>query len=271
MRGNTMARNWCFTEFERSSISFNNEMKYLVYQMEETPKTGKMHLQGYVQFKSRHKLGAVKELLESKTIHIEKARGSADENKAYCTKEDTRVMGPWEFGVMTRAGQRSDLSEAGALAIEGKWLEIDPEVFIKYHKGLHALASIHHCNKERKLSVDVFWGPTGTGKSFKALKETELCDSYWKPPGPWWDGYRGQKIVVIDDFDPLDHNVSDVLRWLDVYPLQVPIKGGFVWLECEKIIITSHFNPVEWYPLRKDELIRRINGRLVHSDTAPPT
>ena len=33
----------------------------------------------------------------------------------YCSKEETRVDGPWEFGVDKQPGQRTDLEEIGQL------------------------------------------------------------------------------------------------------------------------------------------------------------
>ena len=50
----------------------------------------------------------------------EQARGSEEQNKAYCTKEDTRESGPFEFGVYDKdagkQGNRSDLAEIAMMA-----------------------------------------------------------------------------------------------------------------------------------------------------------
>ena len=38
--------------------------------------------------------------------------GSVAQARAYATKEDTRVEGPWEFGLMSSVGKRRGLEEA---------------------------------------------------------------------------------------------------------------------------------------------------------------
>lgn len=46
----------------------------------------------------------------------------------------------------------------------------------------------------------------------------------------------------------------DVLRLLDIYPVQVPIKGSFVYLHATVIIITTNVPLEDWYDYtrRKD-------------------
>lgn len=58
----------------------------------------------------------------------------------------------------------------------------------------------------------------------------------------WWDGYIGQKTVVLDDFRPWWCPFSFLLRILDRYPIRVQVKGGFVNFVPEKIIITTPLN-----------------------------
>ena len=68
---------------------------YWVYQLERG-EAGTEHLQGLLVF------GSVKSMDQVLAIvpggHVERMRGRFDQAKAYCTKEDTRVAGPWEGG-----------------------------------------------------------------------------------------------------------------------------------------------------------------------------
>lgn len=250
-----MARNFCFTAFKPTNINDHlNEIGYYIYQT-ETTKEGKIHQQGYIQLKNKSKFNKIKKII-GEGNHVEKAKGTADENIKYCTKEDSRIGKPIEYGTVSKQGQRSDLKAAAALAIRNMWEEIDDTTYVKYHKGLHKLASIRQKPTERKVLVKCYWGDTGVGKSHRAFNE--LKDAYWKPPGPWWDDYTGQKDVIIDDFNA-EVDCSTFLRWIDKWPLRVPIKGGFVTLMAENIIITSHHNPEHWYMSRSDEVIRRIH------------
>ena len=97
-------------------------MDYMVYQFERGNETGTEHIQGYVRFKNRRKFSVVQQWLPH-GAHIEKARGSEQQNKDYCTKEDTRVAEtvPREFGTFNgdtgHQGRRTDLA-AGVEALK---------------------------------------------------------------------------------------------------------------------------------------------------------
>jgi len=122
------ARNWCFTyhheqlatkEFTRQLVDSvpgllqPNGLGYVIFQRERAPETGAYHLQGYAQFTTRKSLKQSKAALNMlfPNCHLEKAKGSAKQNKEYCSKEESRVDGPWEFGEMICAGKRNDIDE----------------------------------------------------------------------------------------------------------------------------------------------------------------
>jgi len=46
----------------------------------------------------------------------------------------------------------------------------------------------------------VYWGPPGCGKTRLAV--SKLPEDYYLklPTNKWWDGYQGEKYVLIDDF-----------------------------------------------------------------------
>lgn len=125
-----------------------------------------------------------------------------------------------------------------------------------------------------------YWlsGATGTGKS--RWVHQNFPDAYWKPClGPWFDGYVNQETVVIDDYrvDAKDHtSLRWLLRLVDRYPLQVPIKGAFVNFAAKRVIITSPHSLEdsfrtfsECYQEDLHQLLRRFPHRLVfdHSVT----
>ncbi len=60
-------------------------------------------------------------------------------------------------------------------------------------------------------------GPTGIGKSYTARSENP--GFFDKPINKWWDGYRGEEVVIVDDVD-LHHKewIGEKLkRWADRY------------------------------------------------------
>jgi len=56
----------------------------------------------------------------------------------------------------------------------------------------------------------------------------------------------GQKEVLLDEFEghlPL----NSLLKLIDKYVRQVPIKGGFTWFNPEVIMMTANQHPSKWY------------------------
>lgn len=138
------ARDWCFTinnpEFAIHEKDFPASVKYCVWQF-EIGENGTMHFQGFIQFFGQQRLSALKKIFP--TAHFEKRRGTAEQARDYCMKEDSRIEGPWEFGEFAGGqGKRTDLDSAaelvkqkGARAVA----EEMPTVYLKFHRGLHAL------------------------------------------------------------------------------------------------------------------------------------
>jgi len=264
------SRSWCFTlnnppnGTSHPIPQFDNQ-RFRVYQLEqgtqETP-----HLQGYVYYEFNRSFKQVKKDLPA--AHWEQAKGSTDQNVAYCTKEDGRLDGPWTEGEKPSQGSRTDLATAAELAKKRKFKEIDPTLYIKYHRGIQAYSLLSMSPRTDKPTVYWLYGKTGTGKSKLALELGDIhqTDVYFKPAGQWWDGYYQQGIVVIDDIRNEDYPFSMLLRILDRYPMQAPVKGGFVPINSNIIVITCPDTP-EWCYQTNDvdhvsQLHRRISIQL---------
>jgi hypothetical protein len=122
----------------------------------------------------------------------------------------------------------------------------------------------------QERQVVVYWGPTGAGKSRRAWDEATL-DAYPKDPRTkFWDGYRGQENVVIDEFRG-GIDIGHLLRWCDRYPVNVEIKGSAVTLKAKKIWITSNLSPNQWYPDLDQETTQALLRRLtIHQASHDP-
>lgn len=74
---------------------------YQVWQYERAPTTGQIHIQGYVYFANPRYLQAVKTLIYDWCgiqAHLEVAMGTPEQNKEYCSKDESRLAGPYEVG-----------------------------------------------------------------------------------------------------------------------------------------------------------------------------
>jgi hypothetical protein len=113
--------------------------------------------------------------------------------------------------------------------------------------------------------VKCYWGSTGTGKSRRAWSEATF-EAYPKDPrSKFWDGYRGEENVVVDEFRG-GIDISHILRWTDRYPVLVEVKGSTTVLKAKNIYFTSNIHPRDWYPdldeETKNALLRRMD--IVH-------
>lgn len=131
----------------------------------------------------------------------------------------------------------------------------------RFKPSLKEIAKDHMRPMAMERRVFVFWGRTGTGKSRRAWEEAGM-DAYSKDPRTkFWDGYRGERKVVIDEFRG-SIDIAHILRWFDRYPVCVETKGSGYPLCAETIWITSNLPPWMWYPEldagTRDALERRL-------------
>lgn len=266
-------RNVCFTSYRSSLDRFVgnrlDDFRYLIYQQETCPTTGRQHWQGYAELKSQKSFKQLKEIF-GEDAHLEPRQGTAQQAADYCRKDDTAVPGTrFEHGELSHMGRRNDLKECYDMIMKGKKdeeiLAAHPGTFIRYSKGLTvarntiARASVPPF---RRLSVYVLYGCTGVGKTRGCYERDPDLYSLPVPANNslWFDGYSGESTLLLDDFTGwIKH--SFLLRILDGYKLQLPIKGGFVHAAWTQVFITSNRHPREWYPSigLRPELIRRIN------------
>lgn len=250
-------------------------VQYCVWQKEKAS-SGLIHLQGYVVFTQKKRLQWLKGHCD-KAAHWESRKGTHEQAKAYSTKEDTRVDGPWESGEEpgpSEQGKRNDLltlkRKLDAGATEGE-VASDQETFpiwAKYWKCIPRYRTLTGKQRDWPVFTQVIWGRPGIGKTWKA-RDLAGPTAFWlsRPAGQtvWWDGYIGQDTIVIDEFYgwiPLDM----MCRLLDRYPLNVETKGGSTPMQVKKVIITSNVAPAEWYknlpPSRTNALFRRLEMPL---------
>lgn len=241
------------------------QQQYAVFQF-EIGENGTPHVQGYCYAKSAKTLSAWKKVV-GRRAHIERAKGDAVQNREYCTKEDTRAPGtqPWESGKQPAQGERTDLAAVAKAVVEGKTdqeiAEEYPGDVIRYHRGISYLRGLYE--RPRTWKTNVFWwyGPTGTGKSFEAYQR--FPEAYWKMGcNKWWDGYRGESAVIIDDYRPDLCTFAELLRLLDRYPYRVEFKGGSSQFVARDLVITCPKHPRDMWATRTEEDIQQLLRRI---------
>ncbi|ALE29733.1 replication associated protein [Lake Sarah-associated circular virus-34] len=249
-----MARKcWCFTlnnytDDEYSAIigRLPDLSRYYVVGV-EVGDSGTKHLQGYASFRVAKRLNAVKDILSNRA-HCEAARGSAGQNRKYCTKDGDFVEGG-EVPKTTDKVTRNDLAKqfreafAGGMSGVASFADEQPGTwFFSGHNLLRNTLTLMAPEPRPDISVRWIYGPPGVGKSRKAHEE--LPDAYIKEPRTkWWNGYYGEKTCILDDFGPGGIDINHLLRWFDRYKCLVENKGGMVPLLVSTFIVTSNFHP----------------------------
>lgn len=272
----TTSRSFCFTLNNPTSTSLDFAqypfVEYAIWQL-EIGKEGTEHLQGYIEMSKSCRWSVFKNILQG--AHFEKRRGTRDQARSYCKKEDTRKEGPWEYGVWSEKsqGKRNDLEEVKRKIDSGaSEMDIAEEHFnewAKYYKAFREYKKIKTAQRNWPMEVELIYGPPGVGKSKLAMEENPKA--YWKAPqSKWFDGYEGEEVVILDDFRH-DFTWTVLLRLLDRYPMLVECKGGHLQFVAKKIVITTNLLPTQWYDYSKfpwEALQRRITKWIYQTKTS---
>jgi len=189
------------------------------------------HLQGFVRFNGNHRLSALKKV--DATAHWEPCKAPAAA-VAYCSKEDTRLEGPWTIGnPVGTQGKRKDLEIAVELVRSGTSLvDIVSEMpgTVRYLSHLERYAELS-TNQEAKRQrreekvgavlrpwqqelsdmldlpadgrhfVYIFERTGNVGKSWMASYLQATKGAFWTRPGKIADlahAYQREPIVVMD-------------------------------------------------------------------------
>ena len=113
------------------------------------------------------------------------------------------------------------------------------------------------------LENEWLWGPPGTGKTRTAWNENPIL--YIKPINKWWDGYKNEPAVLLDDWDP-KHEVlvSHLKIWSDRYPFRCECKGTSMMARPKKIIVTSNYHPRECFQNPQDIAAIERRFKIIH-------
>lgn len=279
-QSNKRAKRWCFTlnnytpEEEEHIKSI--ECEYMIFG-HEVGEQGTHHLQGFVCFSLRKSFKTLKRLMGERA-HLEVARGSVEDNILYCTKEDhdnhfMKGEAPPETSERGAQATKKKWEEARLAAKEGRFEDIPSDLWIRYRNSWKAeyMEDVNKDVTEIKdfnLKNHFFWiyGPTGTGKSTIArsiaMKIDPQNQPYLKGLNKWWNGYRCQKVTIIEEATP---KACDMLAhyfktWCDKWPFPAETKGSSYenGIRPEYIIITSNYSIEECFPNSADsEPMRR--------------
>jgi len=288
----TRQRAWCFTHqvqldndaFEAAQPQLHEHFRYIVYQTEVAPDTGRVHIQGYIEFKQPMRFAAVKTLLGGQA-HLERRRGTRLQARDYCMKEDSRMpgtefteIGDWNAGGQ---GRRVDLTQSKKkireLATYRKCLDEDEldSVTARHPRWVADQLTMVSRTIRNPPIVTVYHGPTNTGKTYRCFLNNPGLHAVRYDNG--FVDYSGQTHVLFDEFDKKPWPFGLMLQLLDRYPLRINIKNGYIWWEPTHIFITSTEPPEAWFVNDKGyqtdylpQLLRRLTSVINTTGYVPP-
>lgn len=262
--GDGRAKGWMFTvnnPTDEDRPFLPDDAEYLCYQSEMGAEAT-VHYQGYVLFKTRKRITAIKKLKCFARAHLEVRRGSNEQAIAYCSKHETAIANTFtELGTRPQGGQGKKqllVDCCQALRRGSKLSKLSDEfdsVRVRNIRGLRELqADLRRDSvpKWREVYVEVLWGGSGLGKTRHAYElfgheEVFMLNQPAQGTNVWFDGYDSQRCLLIDDFEgwiPYRY----LLKLLDGYPMELAVKGSFVPALYTNVVITSNVAPIDWYP-----------------------
>lgn len=241
-----MSRDYVFTSWNEPEFDRDGLIRYIGWGIEQCPTTDRKHWQGFVIFNRTHRVPGAKRIISGGDgCHLESRRGTRQQAIDYCRK----CGDFFEWGKLEKYNQKELLS----MSIENI-KEIDPLFYVRSYRGIEKYKTI--INKEfRKLNVEWIWGEPGSGKTRYVMEQDDIYKI--DPPYIWWDGYTGQKNLLIDDFEDFMLSRSTLLNILDGYVLRLATKGSHCYANWESVFITSN-KPPDAYMCWGKALSRRI-------------
>jgi len=262
----------------------------------EVSASGTPHIQGYVFFKARKQLSALKKI--NPRIHWIACNGTPQENRDYCakgeqTKEEwlaMKTLGPnyglnadfAEVGVLPPpqnhaggAATAEKWAKARQAAKEGRFDDVPDDIYIKHLNNIHRIA----CDHAPKVPVlptttgQWHYGPTGLGKS-RSVRE-KYPQAFIKQADKWWDGYRGETVVIVEDIDKYDVALGRYVKlWCDHYAFPADMKcQGKRDIRPHLVIFTSNYHPNEIWADEKtwEPIVRRCAIKYYAKPLFPQT
>lgn len=274
----TAVRRLQITQFMHH-VNVDSIMDYWCVGFEYGEKKKHPHLQGYFHLQKQLGFSRIKKMLGD-DVHFEFAKGTPEENREYCRKGLDPKKNPTGFadavfmerGDLPQQGKRNDLHAMREMFKSGRPLcEVVLECkSYQAMKGAELLSKyiVPNITKKKKVEVLWFYGPTGTGKTHAAyalVEERGMGDSLWVSADSlkWFDGYGGQRAVIVDDIRRDDINFNYLLRLLDGRPIRCPVKGSFVTWNPDLIIFTCPMDAASFCPCTEnnEQLTRRVVQR----------
>ncbi len=250
------SRHWLFTTNNWTATDLECMTKhmaiftYLLYGKEKGSETETPHLQGYVVFQNRQYLSGVKKIFPRSHLEMKSRQSTFEQCISYCKKDGDFT----ETGSMPKSAsdrKKRDWDLAFQNAKDAKLEEIPKDLLIRYYHAFKRIEQDNPIKPEDLKERRNVWvqAPSGYGKSTYVRRRWGGAGIYDKSPNKWWTGYKGEDIVLCDDFGPAQCKYLGwyMKRWADTFSFPMETKGGGMQIRPKRIIITSQYSIEECF------------------------
>lgn len=187
--------------------------------------------------------------------HIEKAYGTAKDNKEYIQK-----VGKWVDTEKAETTIPDTFEESGEMPEEpGQGYRADiGEIYLQIYDGMsnaeimdkirQDILEARYREEWRTLNVTYIYGPTETGKTRSVMDQHGYGNVYrvtdYSHP---FDRYAQEPVLCLDEFRS-SLLIGDMLNYLDGYPLNLPARYTPRVACYETVYIISNIDLKEQYP-----------------------
>ena len=234
-----------------------SKASFFVFQLEEGSKSGYDHFQIFAQWESPTRFSSIRKAFMTRgwTVqYVSPRQFSVSSCLAYCSKEATRVSGPWTRGEaqLPATDEKTLLLDTENQLAEGLTtvddLLLNPETrpavrrHLSYFRAIEEASLRSRWSKtDRQVTTHFLWGEPRTGKTWGLTHDRYsygdfymVCD--WNHP---WDSYRSQRVLILDEFEAqCDFHV--LCQILEGYPLELSARYANTWAAWNEVWIISN-------------------------------
>ncbi len=297
----TRSRKWSITLNNPAEHGINHEVikerlldikhEYWCMADEIGLENGTPHIHLFIAAKNPISFSRLKRVFQE--AHIEQARGTIQENRDYVTKSgkwadsdkaDTSVTGTFEESgeppEEPGQGYRSDIAQMYQLIVEGlsnaEIMMENPKLALyvnQMDKIRKDVLEARYSDTFRELDVTYISGETATGKTQSVMEKHGYSSVYHITDyGHYpFDSYSGQSVMCFDEFRS-SLPISDMLNYLDGYPLNLPARYANRVACYKTVYIISNISLEEQYPnIQESEpatwqaFLRRIQRVVIYN------
>jgi hypothetical protein len=287
MKNDLRSRGWLLTIFEQPEGKERRTEEDITSMLEPLPWMGQLeaghetqhkHFQIYVEAPNALRFSTIKKHVPD--AHIEPRKGTQKQAFDYCSKEDTRLEGPYFHGIddstisQNNGGSRTDLKELAELITNGTSVDellLDPDYSASLSRCMNWARSLEHVvftqnmkiykTQDRQITVHYIWGEPGIGKTYSIKTQDDVFEPSYEGK---WDGYSGQDSVLFDEFSgqiPL----YQMNRYLEGYrDTRLPARYHDYFACYHHVFIVSNWPPEHFYE-GTSSWLRRLTS-IEHSD-----